>query len=98
MTTKTYHVNLPQLISNAINVLQFEEFSQQGWIKEDKVPVLDNQWYVSNGGPKKQRHLFSVVDLPGLLHLWLQVLMSQLTPLLHIPNRVERLVCVHVHF
>ena len=47
MTTKTYHVNLPQLISNAINVLQFEEFSQQGWIKEDKVPVLDNKWYVS---------------------------------------------------
>ena len=46
MTTKTYHVNLPQLFSNAINILQFEKFSQQGWIKEDKVPVLDNQWYL----------------------------------------------------
>ena len=47
MTTTTYHVNLSQLINNAISVLQFEKFSQQGWIKEDKVPVLDNQCYVS---------------------------------------------------
>ena len=47
MTTKTYHVNLLQLISNVISILQFEELSQQGWIKEDKVPVLDNKWYVS---------------------------------------------------
>ena len=47
-------------------------------------------------GRKKQRHLFSAVDSPGLLHLWLQVLEGQLTSLLHIPNRVE--VCGHVHF
>ena len=47
-------------------------------------------------GHKKQRRLFSVVDSPGLLHLWLQVLMGQLTPLLHIPNRVERVQCVYM--
>ena len=51
MTTKTYYVNLPQLTSNAINILQFENVFAASWIKEDKVPVLDNLGYVSNGGP-----------------------------------------------
>ena len=62
------------------------------------MPVLDNQWYqCQTAGHNKQRHLFGVVDSPGLLHLSLEVFVGQLTPLLHIPNRVDRSVPVCVH-
>ena len=66
---RTYYVNLPQLISNAINILQFEKFSEQGWRKEGKVSCVRQSKIKNRRTVARVRHVKNLKTFTGYIQL-----------------------------